>query len=150
MKPYHNTLSHNFFYQISLYFLNSLFNMDLKELSNAYMRGDFDRDSNREDEGQRMIVGLMNDIHQKESRRSRKHGGTSSSRRYILRDREARHVQLMTDYFNPSCLFPTKKFRRRFRMSHSLFDRILYGVTHANNYFQLRPDCRGKQGFTRH
>lgn len=92
----------------------------------------------------------MNDIHQKESRRSRKHGGTSSSRRYIPRDREARHVQLMADYFNPSCLFPTKKFRRQFRMSYSLFDRILYGVTHANNYFQLRPDCRGKQGFTRH
>ncbi|KAK9928349.1 hypothetical protein M0R45_025490 [Rubus argutus] len=43
-----------------------------------------------------------------------------------------------------------QKFHRRFRMSHSLFDRILDGVTHANNYFQQRPDCIGKQGFTPH
>ncbi|KAK9928348.1 hypothetical protein M0R45_025490 [Rubus argutus] len=85
-----------------------------------------------------MIVGIMNEIHKKESR---KHGGTSSSRRYIPRDREAGHLQLMADYFNPGCLFPTEKFHRRFRMSHSLFDRILDGVTHANNYFQQRPDC---------
>lgn len=95
--------------------------MDLKELSNTYMRGDFNSDSDLEDEGQRMIVGIMNETHKKESRRSRKHGGTPSSRRYIPRDREARHLQLMADYFNPDCLFPTEKFRRQFQMSHSLF-----------------------------
>ena len=46
----------------------------------------------------------------------------------------------MNDYFVERPLDPESMFRRRFRMSRSLFLRIVEGVTTTDPYFQQRPN----------
>jgi hypothetical protein len=78
-------------------------------------------------------------------------GGGSSKQREgnVDRDREAGHVRLYKDYFDPiNPLYKEKAFRHRYRMSRELFLVILNGVRDYDDYFEAKYDCTGKIGFS--
>ena len=69
-------------------------------------------------------------------------GSTSQRkrRRYIERDRLAGHKRLYLDYFADTPVYPPNLFRRRFRMSRSLFLRIQSAVETYEPYFIQKRD----------
>ncbi|XP_071699050.1 uncharacterized protein [Rutidosis leptorrhynchoides] len=78
-------------------------------------------------------------------------------RRYIHRDRVEAHNRLMKDYFVQDPKYPPEYFKRRYRMSQSLLEKIIEGIlsysTRPNapkwfTYFQQRPDARGVLGIS--
>ncbi|XP_071741341.1 uncharacterized protein [Rutidosis leptorrhynchoides] len=77
-------------------------------------------------------------------------------RRYFHRDRAGRATLLWNDYFSDTPTFPEDKFRRRFRMSRRLFNRISAGILNYSHepipsyfkYFYQRRDATGLLGFT--
>ncbi|XP_071698909.1 uncharacterized protein [Rutidosis leptorrhynchoides] len=76
-------------------------------------------------------------------------------RRHFPRDREGKARQLFNDYFFDTLTFPLDRFRRRFRMSKSLFICICRGIINFNQesisdyitYFKQRRDATGLYGF---
>ena len=67
---------------------------------------------------------------------------------YIQRFREAAHDRLMQDYFVDDANFIGYYFRHRFRLTKSLFFRLVNDVTAACPFFQQCRDARGTIGFT--
>ena len=61
-------------------------------------------------------------------------------RRYIERDRLAGHKRIYLDYFADTPVYPPHLFRRRFRMSRSLFFRIQSKVETYEPYFIQKRD----------
>ncbi|KAK1603841.1 hypothetical protein QYE76_027514 [Lolium multiflorum] len=77
------------------------------------------------------------------------HQGSLPGRAAALdRKREHGHDQLFTDYFQPKALFTPAMFRRRFRMSRTLFRRIMDGVKLYDDYFCAKVDAIGKVGLS--
>ncbi|XP_071718259.1 uncharacterized protein [Rutidosis leptorrhynchoides] len=76
-------------------------------------------------------------------------------RRHFPRDREGKARQLFNDYFSDTPTFPLDRFRRRVRMSKSLFIRICRGIINFNlepipdyiTYFKQRRDATGLYDF---
>lgn len=66
----------------------------------------------------------------------------------INREAEAANERLMRDYFSNDTTYNDESFRRRFRMSRRLFERIVNDLEAEYHYFQLRWDARGKKGLT--
>jgi hypothetical protein len=66
----------------------------------------------------------------------------------IDRGREDAHRRLVEDYFCADPTYPTRKFRRRFRMRRQLFLRIVDRVTQVDSYFLQKRDATGKLGAT--
>ncbi|XP_022008076.1 uncharacterized protein LOC110907393 [Helianthus annuus] len=56
--------------------------------------------------------------------------------------------RLIVDYFADEPLYSEAIFRRRFRMSRRLFLRIADDLAAYHPFFTMRPDARGKMGFT--
>lgn len=54
----------------------------------------------------------------------------------------------MNDYFVEKATYSAADFRRRFRMSRSLFLRIVGAVQQVDAYFVQAPDAAGELGFT--
>ncbi|XP_059627569.1 uncharacterized protein LOC132270402 [Cornus florida] len=69
-------------------------------------------------------------------------------KRYIHRDREGSHYQLIKDYFNENCTYPPEYFHRRFRMRRELFLRILNDVKAYDDYFVQKKDATGRLGLS--
>ena len=69
-------------------------------------------------------------------------------RRYIERDRLAGHKRLYLDYFADTPVYPPNLFRRRFRMSRSLFLRIQSKVETYESYFIQKRDSAQKWGLS--
>ncbi|XP_071699799.1 uncharacterized protein [Rutidosis leptorrhynchoides] len=77
-------------------------------------------------------------------------------RRFFHRDRVRRAKLLCDDYFFDTPTFPEDKFRRKFRMSSRLFNRIYAGILNyfqepISSYFRFfhqRRDATGLLGFT--
>ncbi|XP_008231608.1 PREDICTED: uncharacterized protein LOC103330778 [Prunus mume] len=76
------------------------------------------------------------------------HGGTSSQRRTIPRDRVSAHENLFENYFSNHPLYPLSDFRNRFRMRRELFNRIMEQIVPFDDYFKQKPDTTGKLGFS--
>lgn len=76
-------------------------------------------------------------------------------RRFINRDREETAKRLWDDYFADEPRFHADMFRRRFRMSKSLFIRICQGIINYSvapvpacfTYFHQKRDATGLLGF---
>ncbi|XP_040374628.1 uncharacterized protein LOC112200366 [Rosa chinensis] len=66
----------------------------------------------------------------------------------VYRDREAAAHNLFTDYFAEVPRFGEQKFRRRFRMSKSLFYRIADAVKNHDNFFMQQRDGIGRLGLS--
>ncbi|XP_071687612.1 uncharacterized protein [Rutidosis leptorrhynchoides] len=86
---------------------------------------------------------------QNEAQSSRRKG------RYIYRDRVEAHNRLMKDYFVQDPKYPPEYFKRRYRISQSLLEKIIEGILSYSTrpdapeyftYFQQRPDARGVLG----
>ncbi|XP_035845753.1 uncharacterized protein LOC118492083 [Helianthus annuus] len=67
---------------------------------------------------------------------------------HIERDRERANQRLVDDYFADAPLYSEAIFRCCFRMSRRLFLRIADDLAAYDPFFTLRPDARGKMGFT--
>nr|XP_043639066.1 uncharacterized protein LOC122610137 [Erigeron canadensis] len=65
----------------------------------------------------------------------------------VDRDRIQVHVRLMRDYFADEPRYNARLFRRRFRMSTNLFERIVGDLEARYPYFQTRYDRAGRRGF---
>jgi len=76
------------------------------------------------------------------------HGGSIHGHVVINRDRENAARNLFNDYFAEKPVFPETMFRRRFRMSRSLFLRIYDAIKRHDNYFVQRRDGVGKLGLS--
>jgi len=72
----------------------------------------------------------------------------SDTRVYIERFREQAHETLMRDYFVDEPKFGPVWFRERFRMSRTLFLKIVGDIEQRYEYFQEGEDGRGKKSFT--
>lgn len=68
----------------------------------------------------------------------------SGSRRYINRNREGAHAQLVADYFDGNPLYSDRMFRRRFRMRRHVFVSIVDALGGWSPYFTHRVDCTGR------
>ncbi|XP_018462223.1 uncharacterized protein LOC108833285 [Raphanus sativus] len=76
------------------------------------------------------------------------HGGSVPGRSFIHRDRESAHCRLFNDYFSENPNYNDAMFRGRYRMSRSLFLRIVNAVEDHDNYFKLRRDTTGRFGLS--
>ncbi|XP_068344279.1 uncharacterized protein [Pyrus communis] len=61
-----------------------------------------------------------------------------------------KHANLMNNYFKPNSMYTEDDFRRRFRMSRHVFERVLHDVHQVNPYFQQKLDRAGGPGFSPH
>ncbi|GKE51158.1 hypothetical protein Tco_1486314, partial [Tanacetum coccineum] len=78
-------------------------------------------------------------------------------RNYIYRERLDAEAHLMADYFGPHPKYPEYYFRKRYRMSRTLFLKIVSGIenyiqTHHPlpphfDFFRVRLDATGLPGF---
>ena len=66
----------------------------------------------------------------------------------INHDREAADQRLFADYFADNPRYDEGMFRQRFRMSRSLFLRIVNAVKDHDNYFKQRMDALGRLGLS--
>ncbi|KAI3496374.1 hypothetical protein L2E82_13887 [Cichorium intybus] len=66
------------------------------------------------------------------------------------RNREEGHEKFIRDYFSEDCVYDDKDFKSRFRLTRSMFLRIVHDLEANYEIFQLRYDGRGKRGFTPH
>ncbi|KAF5811697.1 putative harbinger transposase-derived protein [Helianthus annuus] len=73
---------------------------------------------------------------------------SSSKKKYVRRDRVGGHETLMADYFDENPKFSEDTFRHRFRMSKSLFLKIVSDVQAYDEWFQEGLDGRMKKSFT--
>ncbi|XP_062715219.1 uncharacterized protein LOC134291473 [Aedes albopictus] len=89
--------------------------------------------------GQAVVAGTVDSREKK--KRSRKPN--------IERQAQEGAQRLVADYFAVNPTYTDDQFRRRFRMSRTLFLRIVDAVEEANIYFRQRSDATGKLGFTR-
>ena len=69
-------------------------------------------------------------------------------RRHIERDRLVGHKRLYLDYFADTPVYPPHLFRRRFRMSRSLFFRIQSKVETYEPYFIQKRDNAQRLGLS--
>lgn len=76
------------------------------------------------------------------------HGGSVHGHRVIHRDREGSAQRLFNDYFSENPTYNEELFRRRFRMSRSLFLRIVEAVKNHDGYFEQRSDAVGRLGLS--
>ena len=76
------------------------------------------------------------------------HGGSIPGHVMIYRDREIADRSLFDDYFAENPRYSDAMFRRRYRMSRSLFLRIVEAVKGHDNYFQKRSDGLGRLGLS--
>ncbi|XP_070666798.1 uncharacterized protein [Malus domestica] len=60
------------------------------------------------------------------------------------------HANLMNNYFNPNSVYTEEDFKRRFRMRHHVFERLLGDVQQVNPYFRQKRDRAGRPGFSPH
>nr|GEX02937.1 probable histone H2A variant 3 [Tanacetum cinerariifolium] len=78
------------------------------------------------------------------------------SRNQIHRDREGAEERLMGDYFDDHCKYPLYYFRRRYRMSRTLFLKIVDDITNYTadplpghfGFFRVRPDATGRMSLS--
>ncbi|KAJ0548197.1 hypothetical protein HanIR_Chr08g0380891 [Helianthus annuus] len=73
---------------------------------------------------------------------------SSSKKKVVRRDREGGHETLMADYFVENPKFNDDTFRHRFRMSKSLFLKIVSDVEAYDEWFKEGLDGRMKKSFT--
>jgi hypothetical protein len=77
-----------------------------------------------------------------------RHPRWSGPRRYIPRNRECAHDDLVDNYFSANPIYIDEMFRRRFRMNRPLFLRIVDGLSNWSPYFTQRVDAIGRQGLS--
>jgi hypothetical protein len=75
-----------------------------------------------------------------------KRKGSVIGHRVIDRDRASGHDRIFKDYFADNPVYPEKNFRRRYRMSKRLFNKIHADIVGKVPYFVQKKDAAGKMG----
>ena len=76
-----------------------------------------------------------------------KHGGSKPGKKPNLnRDFKMGHANILRDYFGENPIYPEEYFRRRFRMSSKLFNKIFNDVVAATPDLKQRFDATKKPG----
>lgn len=105
-----------------------------------------------EDEEAELVY--MNAIQQilKESRPKKKRRGGSLPGKApnLRRDHFGAQTRLYEDYFAENPKYPARVFRRRFRMSRGVYNRLHDAVVGHDRYFVQRPDAAGRCGLSSH
>lgn len=84
-----------------------------------------------------------------EEQSSRAPGGSCPGKAPNLnRNHEATTQRLRRQYFDDDCLYVDDAFRRRFRISRPIFERIFEEVKQHDTFFQERRDCTGRMGIS--
>jgi hypothetical protein len=86
-----------------------------------------------------IIAGLLEGS--KRNKRKKKFRGSLPGRRKVPRDISGGHNRIYLDYFVDPCVYSERHFRRRFRMSRSLFLRIVDAVESHDDYFRQKLDA---------
>nr|GEY08021.1 putative ribonuclease H protein At1g65750 family [Tanacetum cinerariifolium] len=66
----------------------------------------------------------------------------------VARDRYGAHGRLVAAYFSAHPRYNEATFRELFRMSRTLFTRIIREVSDVSQFFQQRDDCTGHRGIS--
>ncbi|GJX20605.1 ALP1-like protein [Tanacetum coccineum] len=70
------------------------------------------------------------------------------TRSIVHRDRYGAHDRLVTAFFSEHPVYNEYRFRKTFRMSRTLFNRIVHEVTNHSSFFSDNIDCTGKEGIS--
>ena len=73
---------------------------------------------------------------------------STNARGFVQRFRQRALETLMNDYFVEQPKFNESVFRDRFRMSKTLFLKIVYDIEAKFEWFQTGQDAMGQDGFT--
>ncbi|GJV10900.1 ALP1-like protein [Tanacetum coccineum] len=128
--------------------LNDFDPADTYDHYDAFFQPDYDRYM-RDYESYQHYVGLC------EQEAGGSSDGPKRRRTYIFREREEAEQRLIDDYFGDDEYepkYPEEKFRRRYRMSSTLFNKILNDILSYNvqplpeyfRYFRVRIDAIGR------
>ncbi|XP_052625896.1 uncharacterized protein LOC111898164 [Lactuca sativa] len=71
-----------------------------------------------------------------------------TKRAMLNRNHEEAHEHLYRDYFADNCVYRAKDFKRRFCLRRDVLLQIDNALESRYEFFQLRYDARGRQGFT--
>ena len=83
--------------------------------------------------------------------RTPSHGGSRVGKRgNIERNHVQAHARLMQDYFLEHSTYTAEQFRRRFRMSKSVYFRVYEALRAYDKYFTLRKNAVGRLGLSGH
>ena len=128
--------------------------------SNSSSEEDFDLTSAIEAQSQAIQVqqaallnvyannNLLMAYHMNNEANQRRQKGSVPGHRVIYRGREDADHRLWVDYFADNPRYNDAMFRRRFRMSRSLFLRIVNAIESHDNYFVQRRDGFGRLGLS--
>ena len=105
---------------------------------------DFDSDDDFE------IIALLalEEERLERERASTSHRGSVPGHRFIQSDHGQGHQRLFQDYFAESLVYPPNVFRRRFRVSRSLFLRIKSNLKEKDEYFVQKRNAAGVLGLS--
>ena len=99
-------------------------------------------DDSSSDDEELVVAALV--VHDHIQRQRPRYRGSVSGRAPNLNcARERGHASLYADYFDNTALFKPEKFRRRFRMSRHVFNRIREGVVQHDPFFECKTDALG-------
>jgi hypothetical protein len=66
----------------------------------------------------------------------------------LERDHARGHEQIVRDYFAEQPVYPESTFRRRYRVSSAVFNKVMHSVVALDSYFVQKPDATGKVGLS--
>jgi hypothetical protein len=107
-------------------------------------RRGWDEEDESNDDDLFIIAGLLEGSRRNKCKK--KFCGSLPGRRKVPRNISEGHNHIYLDYFADQCVYSEKHFRRRFRMSRSLFLRIVDEVESHDDYFHQKPDAIGTLG----
>ncbi|XP_015697119.2 uncharacterized protein LOC107305093 [Oryza brachyantha] len=106
-------------------------------------------DESSSDDDEEFILSAVEIVHgQDMTDHVPKRGGSVYGHQVIDRDRLGGHCRLYNDYFSEESTYGPAYFRRRFRMRHHLFLRIMNAVEAHDNYFVEKRNAAGILGLS--
>ncbi|XP_050258839.1 uncharacterized protein LOC126703810 [Quercus robur] len=105
-------------------------------------------DSDSDDDFEITMLLALEEERLERERASTSHRGSVLGRKFIQRDHGQGHQRLFQDYSAESPVYPLNIFRRRFRMSRSLFLRIKSNLEEKDEYFVQKRNAAGVLGLS--
>jgi hypothetical protein len=103
----------------------------------------------RKDDGlDDFMLLMMGEYRKRECGKRKRHRGSVLGHKVYDRRREEGAKKLYQDYFDENPTYPEKIFRRRFRMSSRLLNKIAKAVEEHDHYFVQKENAAGVCGFS--